>query len=110
MVIDKLMPLLIGNASNVTERAEAVGEGLEALAGNWQLLVGAVILIVAAIILIAVLKQVIANAIIGIIALLLLKYLIGIPIPLTPLVILVSVLGGPGGVGAILISVYFGWL
>ncbi len=105
-----LLPLLLENASNVTEEAEKVGEGINALAGNWELLVGAAVLLIAAIIVVALFREVIANAIIGIIALLILKYLLGIPIPLTPLVILVTVLGGGGGVSALLIATYFGWL
>lgn len=94
-------------AANATEE---VGAGLEAFAGNWQLLLGALLLIIVAFLVIYLLKQVIANAIIGIIALLIIKFVFKVPIPLTPLVILVTVLGGGGGVGALLIATYFGWM
>jgi len=94
-------------AVNATEE---VGVGLEAFVGNWQLLIGALLLIIVAFLAIYLLKQVIANAIIGIIALLIIRFVLGIPIPLTPLVVLVTVLGGAGGVGALLIATYFGWM
>ncbi len=105
-----LTAIFLENASNVTGEVEKVGEGLKPLAGNWEILLGALILILVTVLVISLFKEIIGNAIIGIIALLILKYLLGIPIPLTPLVLLVTVLGGPGGVGALLIAVYFGWL
>lgn len=105
-----LFPLLAGNASNVTGGAEKVGEGLKSLAGNWEILAVALVFIVVAVVIVLMFEEVIGNAIIGIIALLVLKYLLGIPIPLTPLVILVTVLGGIGGVGALMIATFFGWL
>jgi len=55
-------------------------------------------------------KNIIANAIGGIIALLLAKFVFGIAIPLNVLTILVTILGGLGGVAALLIAAYFGWL
>lgn len=97
-------------AENATGIAETAGEGVQALAGNWTLLVGAIVLIIAAFFVLYVLKQLVANAIAGIIALLIMKYLLGIPLPLTPLVILISILGGLGGVGAVLIASFLGWL
>lgn len=95
------------NASNKT--GEKISE-VSSLTGNWQVLVGAVAMIVFALILIYLLKDIIANAIIGIILLIFLKFFLGIPIPLTPLVLLITVLGGVGGVGAVLIASYLGWL
>lgn len=92
---------------NATEEVEA---GIEAFAGHWQLLIGALVLIIATVLVVYLLKQIVANAVIGVIALLFVRFVLGIPIPLTPLVILVSVLGGGGGVGALLIATYFGWL
>ena len=97
-------------AENATGVAEVAGEGVQALAGNWALLVGAIVLIVGAFFVLYVLKQLVANAIAGIIALLIMKYLLGIPLPMTPLVILISILGGLAGVGAVLIASFLGWL
>lgn len=92
---------------NVTED---VGEAVSGLAGNYGLIIGAAILIIAAFIVIFMLKNLIVNAIVGIIALLVIKFLLGVPIPLTGLVILVAVLGGLGGVAAIMIAAFLGWL
>jgi hypothetical protein len=83
---------------------------IKCFTGNWGLLIGAAVLIVAAFIIFVVLKQVVLNAIFGIIALLVIVYVFGVPIPLSPLVMLVSVLGGVGGVAAVLIATFFGWL
>ncbi len=92
------------------ENATAVGQGVEALAGNWSLLVGAVVMIVGAFLLIYLLKELVANAIAGIVALLIMVYVLGIQIPLTPLVLLISILGGLGGVGAVLLATFLGWM
>lgn len=102
--------LATGNASNVTGGAEKVSESLKALTGNWEILVAAIALIIITILILVMFEDIIGNAILGIIALLILKYALGIPIPLTPLVILITVLGGMGGVGALLIATFFGWL
>jgi len=102
-----MIPIALNLAENVTG---AVGQGVQSLVGNWTLLVGAIVLIVAAFFVIYILKQLIANAIAGIVALLVIVYVLGIQIPLTPLVLLVSVLGGLGGVGAVLIASFLGWL
>jgi uncharacterized membrane protein len=112
-MIDSIILALpnISNASGVIGNATgAVIEPIKQFAGNWALLVGAAVLIVAAFVIFTLFKQVIANAILGIIALLVLVFVFGVPIPLSPLVILVSVLGGLGGVGAVLIATFFGWL
>ena len=98
---------LADDLGNVTG---AVGQGIQSFAGNWSLLVGAAVLIVAAFVVIYVLKEVIANAIAGIVALLVIVYIFGVNIPLNALTILVSVLGGLGGVGALLIATFFGWI
>lgn len=87
-----------------------INEGIKAFQGNWGLLAGAIVLIAATFFVLIVLKNFIANMIVGIIALLFFTFVLGVPIPLTPMVILVSVLGGLGGVAAILVSVFFGWL
>ncbi len=93
---------LLGNYSEVITNAP--------FSFKWELLIGAAILLIAAFIVLYVLKNVIANAIVGIIAFLIIKYLFGVPIPITGLTILVTVLGGLGGVAALLIAVFLGWL
>ena len=92
---------------NVTD---VVTDPLKALSGNWALIAGAVLLILVFLLIMIVMKNVIANAIAGIIALLIIKYVFGVAIPLSPLVLVVSILGGVGGVAALLIATFFGWL
>lgn len=87
-----------------------VDQGIKAFQGNWGAIIGAIVLIAATFFVLFILKNFIANAIVGIIALLFFEYVVGIPIPLSPLVILVSVLGGLGGVAAILLATFFGWI
>lgn len=99
---------IIGNFSNAT--AGCITNPIKCFQGNWLLLIGAVVLIIAAFLIFYLFKQIIANAIAGIIALLVIVFLLGLPIPLSPLVILVCILGGLGGVGAVLIATFFGWL
>jgi hypothetical protein len=88
----------------------AAVEGIKALQGNLGLVAGGIALLIVAFLIFYILKNFIANMIFGIVALLVIVYAFGVPIPLTPLVILVSVLGGLGGVGALLIATYLGWL
>jgi len=102
-----LSPTIILQLGNVTQE---VGEKVSNLSGNWGLIIGAAVLIVAFFIVIFMLKNIIVNAIIGIIALLIIKFVLGVPIPLNGLVILVAILGGLGGVAAILLAGFFGWL
>ena len=80
------------------------------LAGDWSLLIWAIVLIAATFIFLWVFKQIIANTVAGIIAFLIFKFLLGISLPINGLTILVTVLGGLGGVAALLIAVFFGWL
>jgi NAD/NADP transhydrogenase beta subunit len=104
-----MITLALNLAENL-ENATGVGQGVQALTGNWSLLVGAAVMIVGAFLLLYLLKQLVANAIAGIIALIVIVYILGIPIPMTPLIILVSILGGLGGVGAVLLASFLGWL
>ena len=83
---------------------------LSFLPGDWSLIIWAIVLIAAAFIFVWVFKQVIANTIAGIIAYVIFVFLLGINIPLNPLTVLVTVLGGLGGVAALLIAVFFNWL
>ena len=90
--------------------ASAVGETVTKMAGNWSLVIGAVILLVGFFIVLYVLKNIIANAVTGIIVFLIVKYLLGVAIPINGLTILVTIFGGLGGVAALLIAAFFGWL
>ena len=97
---------------NLTTLANAtsIGETVGSMAGNWTLLIGAAVLIIATFIIIYLVKNLVANAIGGIIALLIAKYILGVAIPLNGLTILVTIFGGLGGVAALLIAMFFGWL
>ncbi|MFH0986780.1 MAG: transcriptional regulator, partial [Candidatus Micrarchaeota archaeon] len=68
------------------------------------------VVIVAAFIVLFVLKNLIVNAILGIAALLVAKFVFGVPVPLTAVPILVCAIGGLWGAGAIFIASYAGWL
>lgn len=98
------------NVSDVGNVTGIAGEALKALQGNLGLLIGGALLIVATFVLFHVFKDIIANAIMGIVALLIVKFLIIPDFPLTALTVLVSALGGLGGLGALLIALFFGWL
>ena len=87
-----------------------VTEGLKALQGNLGTLAGAVVLIAIAVFVIFIMKNLIANAVGGIVLLLVAVYVLGIPIPLNGLTIIVSILGGIGGVAALLLAAFLGWL
>lgn len=98
----------VSDLGNVT--AGVAGEALKALQGNFGLLIGGALLIIATFVIFHLFKNITANAIMGIVALLVVKFLIIPDFPLTPLTIIVSALGGLGGLGALLISLFFGWL
>ncbi len=102
--------VLSGFALNVSNETGEVVTEVTSLTGNWRVLLMAIFLIVAALVLVYFLKQVVANAVVGLILLLVLRFGLGLPIPMTPLVLLISVLGGVGGVGAVLIASYLSWL
>lgn len=89
----------VGNAT------EAVG-----LRGNWLYVAVGIGLLIATFAIIYLFKHFLANMIGGLIALVALKFLFNIDIPITGLTILVTILGGLGGVGALLIAAVFGWL
>ncbi|MEM0372445.1 MAG: hypothetical protein QXO69_01190 [archaeon] len=90
--------------------ATNVGSAVGSLAGRWELVVGAVILVIGAFVILYFLKNIIANAIVGFIALLAAKFIFGIAIPLNGVTILVTLLGGLGGVAALFLAYFFGWL
>ncbi|GEM_PF-2706280 len=98
---------LIGNTTNVTGQ---VGAAVRSLAGDWTLLLGALVLIGIFIFVTFILKQLIANVVVGVIALLVIRYLLGYPIEISALTILIAALGGAGGAAAILIATFLGWM
>lgn len=95
------------NNSVFNETSETVAK---TFSGDWSLLIWAIILIAATFVFVWVFKQLIANIIAGIVAFLIFTFVLNIPIPINGLTILVTVLGGLGGVAALLIAVFFGWL
>ena len=95
---------------NVSGVASTVGDKATALMGNWSLVLGALILLIIGFIVIYLLKNLIAHAVGGIIGLLIVKYVLGIAIPLNGLTILVSIFGGLWGVAGLLIAAFLGWL
>ena len=78
--------------------------------GRWELIIIAIILIVAAFIVLYLMRNFLANSIMGIAVLLIAKYVFGVAIPLNGLTIIVTALGGLGGVAALFIAFFFGWL
>jgi hypothetical protein len=101
------MILQIVNTTNVTGQ---VGSAVRSLVGDWSLLLGALILVGIFFVLIFLLKQIIANLVVGVVALLLIKYILGYPIDISALTLLIAALGGAGGAAAVLIATFFGWL
>ncbi len=97
--------------ANVTGNITQVTEPIKAFTGHWGLLIGAVILIVGFFLFLKFLKNIIANVIIGIIGLLILKFVLGIPVPLTnPLVILIVAVTGIPGLAVVMLAIFFGLL
>lgn len=76
---------------------------------DWGLVVGGVVLIAAALILVFVLKRIVVNSILGIIALVVAKFLLGVDLPLVPTLI-VSIIFGLAGVGTMLLLYFLGVL
>jgi len=97
----------LASIGNVTS---TVGQKVTSLTGHWNLLIGAVLLLVLGFIIIYLLKNLVAHAVVGIIGLLIVKYALGIPIPLNGLTVLVSIFGGLWGVAGLLIAAFLGWL
>ncbi|GEM_PF-3201424 len=109
-----MMLSLLPNVSqvvNVTGNVTQVTEPLKAFAGNFGLLLGAVILLVGFFLFMKYLKNLVANVIIGIVGLLILRFIFGVPVPLTnPLVLLIVVIAGIPGLAVVLIAVFLGLL
>jgi hypothetical protein len=86
---------------------EAVKETSKIITFDPLYLVYAVILIVLTVIFIKVLKNVIINSVIGVVALLFLYYVLNIKLPFI-LTLIVTVIFGPAGLGVMLILRFFG--
>lgn len=89
---------------------EGAAETIGSIKGQYNYLILGAIFIFITFALIWLFKQFIANAITGLIALVVVKFLLGISIPINGLTILVTILGGIGGVGALIIAAVFGWI
>ena len=107
----------LGNVTqNLTTKAvelvntTGVTSFVSTLQGNYQLLIGGAILIIATFVIVHSLKNLIANAVAGLIGLAVVKLFLIPSFPITPLTIIVSAFGGLGGVGALMIALFFGWL
>lgn len=104
---------MFGNFSafgDISKCATLSTDAIKCFTGNAGVILTGILLLVAAFVVLYVFRQFLANAILGIIALLVVVYVLGLPVPLSPLAVIVSVLGGLGGVAALVIASYFGWL
>lgn len=84
--------------------------GISNIEGNYTYLLLGVAFLIITFAIIWLFKQFIANMISGLIALFVLNFIFNVGIPINGLTILVSIMGGLGGVGALLIAAVFGWL
>jgi len=99
-----------------TNALEALGTSTEgignevagALASNPSVLIIGVLLIAAAIVIFYFIKKIIVNSVLGFVGWLLLMIFIGIETPLIIPTLAVSVIFGLGGVGALLVLMFFG--
>jgi hypothetical protein len=108
----EIVPNLTG--SNVTgilqDITNATGTTVPSLEGNLGVALGGAILVIAAFIFYKVVKDLLANVIIGAIALIIVTQVLKVGIPLNVATILVSLIFGIGGVGALMILTYLGAL
>ena len=93
---------------DVNALASALGS-VEAPAVDWGVLLGGLALIALALVVIFVLKRIVVNSILGIVALIVVKFLLGVDLPLIPTLI-VSVLFGLAGIGTMLVLHFLGLL
>ena len=102
---------LSGNFSGLVEDlTNTTGTGLPSLQGNTAALVGGAVLVVAAFIIWKIMKDLLANVIIGAIGLIIVTQVFRMDIPLNVATIIVSLVFGIGGVGALLLLTYLGAL
>lgn len=76
---------------------------------DWGLVVGGLALIALALFLVFVLKRIIVNSVLGVVALIVAKFLLGVDLPLVPTLI-VSIVFGLAGVGTMLLLYFLGVL
>jgi len=98
------------NISEVSNISSSIGSSVTSLTGHWNLVLGAIILLVLGFIIIYLLKNLIAHAVVGIIGLLIVKYVLNVAIPINGLTVLVSIFGGLWGVAGLLMAAFLGWL
>lgn len=98
------------NISAAANISSTVGKEVTNLTGHWSLILGAILLLVIGFLVIYFLKNLIAHAVVGVIGLLIVKYALGMAIPINGLTLLVSIFGGLWGVAALLIAAFLGWL
>lgn len=102
---------LSGNLSGILEDiTNATGPGFPSLQGNLGIAIGGAILVVAAFIFYKVVKDLLANVIVGAIALIIVTQVLKVGIPINVATIVVSLVFGIGGVGALMILTYLGAL
>ncbi|RLG21665.1 hypothetical protein DRN74_02060 [Candidatus Micrarchaeota archaeon] len=89
---------------------EKVKKLIGSIKGNYSYVLIGLLLLAITFVALWLFKQFLANAIAGLIALLVVKFILGIAIPINGLTLLVSIMGGLGGVGALLIAAVFGWI
>jgi len=89
----------------VNETVSAVGQAIVG-AAHWLVL--GVILILAAILIFSVLKHILVNTVLGLVGLAILKFGLGLAIPLSFPVIVITILFGLGGLGMLLVLMFFG--
>lgn len=96
------------NLSSIVN-ASSIGVDVgKSIAGNYWLVLAGVALLVLAFILFSMLKQIVVNSVVGLIALAALKYAFGVDIPLSVAVVASVALFGLAGLGVMLILMFFG--
>ncbi len=89
------------------EAGQAAGEAASFLQGNWQILLIGIALIVAAILIILLLKYIIVNSILGIIAWATIVFVFNIKLPFW-VSLIVSAVFGLAGIGVLLLLKFLG--
>lgn len=98
-----LFPLLQADIN----AAELGGKALGAVQGNWTWLLVGIALIVAAVLFFVFFRKIAVNSLLGLAAWALLYFVIGVKMALIPSLV-VSVVFGLAGVGALLVLMFFG--
>jgi hypothetical protein len=96
------------NLSSIVNASSIGVDVSKSIAGNYWFVLAGIALLVLAFILFSMLKQIIVNSVVGLIALAALKYVLGIDIPLNIAVVASVALFGLAGLGMLLILMFFG--